>query len=143
LHPDPIFPAIQHLPKKPSIPSRLKDNIRKVLGFTAPKQMAAHHIVEKLDNPLALEILEEAGIHADEAANGVLLKRQAIVNEYAAKGQADWLDGLGPLHEGRHSEAYSQAVLERLTLVRGQPADVIRNELQKIAQELIDGTFPW
>lgn len=103
----------------------------------------SHHIVEKLDNSEARAILEEAGIHIDEAANGVWLPRQKMIDEYAARGQANWLDGLGPLHEGRHSEAYSNAVLARLNVVRGQPADVIRNELQQIAQELIDGTFHW
>lgn len=105
--------------------------------------MASHHIVEKLDNPAAREILEEAGIHIDEAANGVWLPRQKMIDEYAARGQSKWLDGLGPRHEGSHRASYSDEVFERLRPLRGQPPDVIRNTLQQIAKELIEGTFPW
>ncbi len=66
-----------------------------------------------------------------------------MLDEYAARGQANWLDGLGPRHDGSHSNAYTRAVRDRIVPLDGLGADVIRNELQKIAKELIEGTFPW
>ena len=57
--------------------------------------------------------------------------------------RGDWLEGLGPLHSGFHSKAYSEAVANRILPLDGRPADVIRDELQLIANELIEGTFPW
>jgi hypothetical protein len=66
-----------------------------------------------------------------------------MMDEYAARGQSNWLDGLGPRHEGSHSTAYSEEVRKRIVPLDGLGADVIRNELQMIAKELIEGSFPW
>lgn len=136
--------AIQHLPAgAKGSAGRLRANMEKVLGIKKPKGMASHHIVEKADNPLVRDVLERAGIHIDEAANGVWLPRQKMLDEYAARGQSNWLDGVGPRHEGSHTQRYSDAVAKRIIRLDGLGADVIRNELQSIAKELIEGTFPW
>ncbi len=124
-------------------PRRLGSNMSKILGIDKPPGMASHHIVEKADNPVARAIIERAGLHIDEAANGVWLPGDNIINEYAAAGRSEWLDGLGPRHAGSHTGAYSLAVEQRLTPLDGQGGDVIRDALQKIAKELAEGTFPW
>jgi hypothetical protein len=117
--------------------------MEKVLGITKPPGMASHHIVEKAANPEARAIIERAGLHIDEASNGVWMPTDLIIDEYNAAGRADWLQGVGPRHQGSHTGAYHQAVTARLTPLDGQPAAVIRDELQKIANELVEGSFPW
>jgi hypothetical protein len=62
-----------------------------------------------------------------------------MVDNYQAVGKNNWLDGIGPTHEGNASTEYLQAVLERLEAVDGQPANVIRDELQRIGKELSKG----
>jgi hypothetical protein len=136
--------AAQHLPAGVvGSPARLGTNMEKVLGITKPPGMASHHIVEKAANPEARAIIERAGLHIDEASNGVWMPTDLIIDEYNAAGRADWLQGVGPRHQGSHTGAYHQAVTARLTPLDGQPAAVIRDELQKIANELVEGSFPW
>lgn len=91
----------------------------------------------------ARQILANAGIKVDEAANGVWLPMQKMINDYQAAGKANWLDGVGIPHENIHTPVYKNAVLQRLRAVQGQSANVIRDELQSIAKELVEGTFPW
>jgi hypothetical protein len=101
-------------------------------------------IVEKGEQAIETQlVLERAGIHIDEAANGVRLSGDAVIYAYTKDGRLDWLEGLGPRHQGSHSPAYRIAVRDRILPLDGQPPDIIRNELQKIAHELIEGTFPW
>lgn len=125
----------------------LGSNMEKTYGTSKPKNMVSHHICEKGDPDLnavvTRDILNRTGIDIDETANGVWLKRDAMTREYTAQGREEWLEGIGPRHEGPHSPAYSRAVRNRIEPLDGQPADVIRDELQKIAKELIEGTFPW
>ncbi|EDM24682.1 hypothetical protein LNTAR_18415, partial [Lentisphaera araneosa HTCC2155] len=78
-------------------------NIEKKYGITKVPDMAAHHIVEKRDNPFGLDILKKHEIDVDEIANGVFLKRKAIVTRYETDGNGDWLDGTGVVHEGPHT----------------------------------------
>ena len=124
-------------------PARLGANMEKTMLVKKPPYMASHHIVEKLDNPAVRDVIERAGIHIDEAANGVWLKRDMMTRLYQNQMREGWLDGLGPRHEGSHSQSYSDAVADRILPLDGQPADVIRNELQLIGKELVEGSFPW
>ena len=109
--------------------------------------MASHHVVPKDDSYAAAvqarQILSQANIHLDEAANGVWLPRQKMINDYTSAGKGNWLEGLGPVHEGNNTYAYMDAIRDRLLPVQGQPADVIRDELQRIAKEIVEGTFTW
>lgn len=66
-----------------------------------------------------------------------------IINDYAAAGRSNWLEGLWLRHAGPHSEAYSLAARQRLFPLDGQGGDVILDACQKIAKELVEGTFPW
>jgi hypothetical protein len=68
---------------------------------------------------------------------------EKMVNDYATAGRSNWLDGLGPVHEGPGTQAYMTALRDRLRLVQVQPPDVIRDELQKIGKEIVEGTFTW
>jgi hypothetical protein len=74
----------------------------------------AHHIVEKGDKAaeLSRQILDKYGIGIHSFDNGIGLSA----------------------HAGRHSNAYSQAVLNRIANLRS--ADAIKQELAKIAKEL-------
>ncbi len=89
--------------------------MERAFGIERPLWMASHHIVAK-DDPYAAavqtrQILAQANVDRDEAANGVWLPRQHMVNDYTAAGRQSWLDGLGPVHEGNASHAYMDAVL--------------------------------
>jgi hypothetical protein len=53
------------------------------------------------------------------------------------------LDGVGSAHTGSHSQKYRDAVNARILRLANEDFHIIRNELQKIAQELTDGTCPW
>jgi hypothetical protein len=112
----------------------LGDNLVKI-GIPRPKgDVDAHHIVswdhegaENLRN-----MLNNAGIDIDEAANGVFLPTNQKI--------ADIHPELGPSHKKIHTPDYYTAVEARLA---NKTAAQMRFELQKIATELVDKTFPW
>jgi hypothetical protein len=114
---------------------RLRANL-KATGIEAPGEggktkVAAHHIVLAGDNKFpssreARELLADAGIDINEAANGAFLPLKA---EFADLGKA--------IHVGSHPEAYSKWVLKRLSPHAGK-ADKLREELQKIAADLVE-----
>ncbi|CAN5539928.1 hypothetical protein BH09VER1_BH09VER1_23980 [soil metagenome] len=113
----------------------LTKNLKRV-GVLTPGEgrFAAHHLVAKGDERATAvrAILQREGIDIDEAANGVFLPRDA---EYEKQ-----LPGFGPPHSKIHTDAYYIALSDRLSSV---PSGQVRDELQKIASELIEGTFPW
>ncbi|EDM29748.1 hypothetical protein LNTAR_18398 [Lentisphaera araneosa HTCC2155] len=122
---------------------KLKVNMEKVYGIKKLGHMAAHHIVEKNDNPIAVAILTRNGIHVDEAANGVWMLMDEVKKKYSQN--PEFLDGLGPYHNSSHSDTYSEYILERLELVEPNGPSAIRKELQRIANALINetGEVPW
>lgn len=108
----------------------------KATGIEAPwggaggGTLAAHHIVaggEQFPSAVqARKILADAGIDINEAANGVFLPRNA----------AD-IDLGKAIHSGRHPEANSVAVLNRLLPKAGNAA-ALRKELAAIADHLVN-----
>ncbi len=83
----------------------------------------------------AKQILQSKGIDIDEAANGLFLPGN--------EGLRRKMPELGPAHTKIHSNAYYTALNNRLNDVAGADSGAVRNELQKIAVELIKGDFPW
>jgi len=119
--------------------TRLGENLL-ASGIEAPwkgggNSVAAHHIVLAGDNRFpsaqqAREILANAGIDINEAANGVFLPRSA---DFSDMGKA--------IHNGSHSRAYSDWVLTRLEPHAGDAA-ALREQLQRIAVELVETGWP-
>lgn len=66
-----------------------------------------------------------------------------MIRGYETDGNGDWLDGTGVVHEGPHTKVYRNEVNRRLLLADPLGADAVRDALQKIANELVEGTFPW
>lgn len=99
-----------------------------------PGSVAAHHIVAHGDQRAlnVRAILQQEGIDIDEAANGVFLPRSSKF--------AEQMPELGPPHSRIHTDNYYTALEARLGATA--PGE-IRDELQKIASELISGEFPW
>lgn len=104
----------------------------KSTGIDAPDggTVSAHHIVaggEQFESAVqARQILADAGIDINEAANGVFLPSKTAGIDL---GKA--------IHSGRHPEAYSIKVRDRLLPFAGNPA-ALRVELQKIADHLVN-----
>ena len=112
----------------------------KSIGIEAPwysvdgSEVAAHHIVAHGDQRAAATraLLQQGGVDINEAANGLFLpKNQAVANAYPE---------LGPPHNRIHTDSYYQTLEQRLSITA--PANM-RKELQRIADELIRGVFPW
>jgi len=99
-----------------------------------PGTVAGHHIVAHGDQRAVniRSILQREGIDIDEAANGVFLPRSSKF--------ADQMPELGPPHSRIHTDNYYSALETRLGSVA--PGEV-RDELQRIAVELVTGDFPW
>ena len=76
--------------------------------------------------------MQTAGINVDEAANGVFLPGN--VNIYGTLGS-----DFGPPQAPIHTKDYYDAITLRLSATN--PADM-RDALQKIAAEIVAGTFP-
>ena len=114
--------------------TRLGSNLEKV-GIPKPKgDVDAHHIVS-WNEPDALgsrNILQNAGIDINEAANGVFLPSNI--------SKASLYPDLGPNHKAIHTSAYYENLESRLAAV---PHNQIRSELQKISSEIIEGSFLW
>ncbi|WP_281309610.1 AHH domain-containing protein [Flavobacterium flavigenum] len=102
-------------------------------GKNRPINSHAHHITaggaSNVNAASARAILQREGIDINEAANGVFLPSSS---KYA-------IDEAVP-HANVHTNLYYEKVFERLEAA--QPGKV-REELQKIADELLNGTFPY
>jgi hypothetical protein len=70
-------------------------------------------------------------IHLNERANGVYLPQSA---EAAYRS-------LGPYHPPLTARGYFQALWNRLRQFENASPDVIRDELQRVAHELVEGRF--
>ena len=101
------------------------------VGITRPPNSDAHHIVasgsERAER--ARELIEEAGIDINEAANGVYLP-----------SNAHYPDQVAPNHRRVHSNAYYQAIIDRL---EGVGPSERRAEMTDIAYELANNLFIW
>jgi hypothetical protein len=110
----------------------LGDNLEAV-GKVRPDNSAAHHIVAGGENYInakeARKLIEEANIDINEAANGVFLPKSS---KYV-------IDDALP-HANIHTNTYYDNLYDRLKNV---PKENRRNELQKIAEELLNGSFTY
>jgi hypothetical protein len=110
----------------------LGDNLEAV-GKVRPDNSAAHHIVAGgANNTYAKstrELLKDADIDINEAANGVFLPRNSkyLIDEATS-------------HASMHTGTYYETVYNRLKDLSKKD---IRNELVKISDELLNGTFPY
>jgi hypothetical protein len=110
----------------------LGDNLV-LVGKTRPANSHAHHITAGgASNPDAINsrlILQREGIDINEAVNGVFLPSSS---KYA-------IDSAVP-HANVHTKVYYEEIFNRLN---SAASGKVREELQKIANELLDGTFPY
>ena len=113
--------------------SQVLGNNLKAVGKERPSNSAAHHIVaggEKYTNArLSRKILDDAEIDINEAANGVFLPKES-----------KYVIGDAVAHTKVHTNRYYDALYGRLKDIQ---KDKIRNELKKISDELLNGTFPY
>jgi len=101
------------------------------IGHARPANSAAHHIVAGTDRRAAAarRILQREGIDINEAANGVFLPRSSSVARPPAT-----------THSRLHTNRYYEALNDRLQ--RAVPGTV-KQQLQRIADELANGRFPF
>ena len=117
---------------KPSSSKILGENLE-AIGKTRPPNSAAHHISaggsNNVDAINARNILQREGIDINEGANGVFLPKSSkyVIDEAIS-------------HSRVHTNLYYKTVFERLNAA---PIGKVREELQKIADELLKGTFPY
>jgi len=78
---------------------------------------------------LRRKILDDAEIDINEAANGVFLPKES-----------KYVIGDAVAHTKVHTNRYYDALYGRLKDIQ---KDKIRNELKKISDELLNGTFPY
>lgn len=99
-------------------------------GVTRPLNSAAHHLVAFADQRAgqARAILEKAGIDINDAVNGVFLPANTRVSNMFG----------GTAHTTIHTNAYYKAITARL-----QKTENVREELNLIRKEIINGTFPY
>jgi hypothetical protein len=126
----------------------LAENMATVYGFAKPtNEFTPHHIVMSVDaqTPLgvasrrARAVLDEYHIDINDAANGVF-----VPNGKAVDPNIEW-DIYGPRHRGNHPEQYMNEVANRLEIVAAVPnatAADIRNELQRIALDIVELRLP-
>jgi hypothetical protein len=119
--------------------AELAKNIEHVTGVKKPAGFASHHIVppgyvDEAGNADRLrQLLSQHGVHLNEAANGTYIPHyKATANAYPS---------LGPRHGPLHSDSMMQKLWDRLNSIQGPTASKLRDELQKIAFELNQGTF--
>ena len=99
-------------------------------------RVAAHHIVAwnmgdaASDWGKARQILSDLDVNINEAANGVFLPRSEPYKDAE----------LGLTHSQIHTPEYAAEVLSRL---RSANAQTVRRVLQEIADDLVQGTFPY
>jgi len=99
--------------------------LRRNMGVGKTPGLEAHHIVPSTHQfdaaRRAREILKRFGIDINAAENGVLLPKA--------------------IHDGlANNQRYMQAVLERLS--RASTREEAMSILQRISQQLLEGTFP-
>jgi hypothetical protein len=101
------------------------------MGVVRPSNSAAHHIVAGSDRRAALarSILQREGIDINEAANGVFLPRSSGVARPPRT-----------THSRVHTDLYYREVEQRL---RNAAPGTVRTELDRIANELLNGIFPF
>jgi RHS repeat-associated protein len=99
-------------------------------GVERPLNTAAHHIVAIGDERAAVAraLLEKAGVHIDEAANGVFLPRFRKFVE----------DAGNIAHSELHTDKYYEEITSRL-----RNSQNIRETLVQIRNEILAGTFPY
>ena len=103
------------------------------VGVTRPPNSDAHHIIAgNSTNTAAVrarQLLDEAGVDVNEAANGVYLP----TNRH-------FPDEVAPNHKRVHTNRYYEAIVDRLNDI--DPGDR-REEIRKIANELANNLFVW
>jgi hypothetical protein len=110
----------------------LGENLEAV-GKVRPDNSAAHHIVAGGSQNTYAErtrvLLKNADIDINEAANGVFLPKNSkyLIDEASS-------------HANIHTNVYYEAVYDRL---KNLSKEGFRGELQKIANELSQGIFPY
>jgi WXG100 family type VII secretion target len=120
-----------------SHPEALGANMERA-GMTRPPNHEPHHIVPANDprGTRAAEILREADINVDDAANGVWLPRTS--------GGAQTPRGIQPegltSHDAVHTNRYFNELTSRLE--RAREADRVAEEMEIIRGELQLGIFP-
>jgi hypothetical protein len=103
------------------------------IGKMRPTNSAAHHIVAGgSKNPFAeyaREFLKKEGIDINEAVNGVFLPKNSkyVIDDAIA-------------HTKVHTNLYYESIYNRL---KSTQSNKIRDELLKIQNELLNGTFPY
>jgi hypothetical protein len=121
----------QKLGRNPSS-TVLGENLEAV-GKTRPSNSAAHHMVpgraSYFNAQNARQILQREGIDINEAANGVFLPKSSkyVIDDATS-------------HSRVHTNKYYDNLFARLS---NAPSGKVRNELDKISQELLNGTFPY
>lgn len=119
---------------------RLKQNMRTVFNVDRVDGCDAHHIVphsgDTPDGALTQvrQLLSQHNVHLNEAANGAYIPSNLPTSRD--------FPSLGPSHPTVNTNAYKSALRDRLLALPSPNGDKIRDELQRIASELIDGTFP-
>jgi len=110
----------------------LGDNLESV-GKVRPANSHAHHITAgRANDPFVIrtrELLQKEGIDINEASNGVFLPANS---KYKIDNASS--------HANVHTKVYYEEVFNRLDAA---PQNKVREELQKIAVELLNGTFPY
>jgi RHS repeat-associated protein len=108
-------------------------------GMPRPPNHEPHHVVASTDprGARAAEILEEAGIGIDDAANGVWLPRTSAGSKTPRGIQAE----AATSHDAVHTDRYYKVLTERLE--RAREFDLVWEELKAIRLELELGVFPW
>lgn len=121
----------QKLGRNPSS-TVLGENLEAV-GKVRPSNSAAHHMVPSGHSndfaDQARNILKREGIDINEASNGVFLPKSSkyVIDDAIA-------------HTKVHTKVYFEEIFNRLN---NAPVGKVRSELDKIAQELLNGTFPY
>lgn len=117
---------------KPASSKVLGENLEAV-GKIRPENSAAHHIVPGGETYInakeARGLIEEAEIDINEATNGVFLPKGSkyVIDDAIA-------------HSKVHTNKYYDNLYDRLKSVSKEDR---RMELQKISEELLNGTFPY
>jgi RHS repeat-associated protein len=108
-------------------------------GMPRPVGHEPHHIVAASDPRAAraVEILEEAGIGVNDAANGVWLPRTSAASRTGSVIQAE----AATSHDAVHTARYFSELTQRLE--RAREAGRVWEELEFIRVELQLGVFPW
>lgn len=120
--------------------AQLRGNMRDVFKCNPEGQgFAAHHIVphsmQGQDWDRARQVLANANIHLNEAANGVFLPHFPRT--------AEAYPSLGKIHNFEfHADAMAKKVADRLEAAAPGGKTAVQDELQRIANDIADGNLP-